>query len=95
MTNAYNTWTIPPAAVLLLGDYGTSAANSITSPMWDSYCVSDNLYADVNNNMMPDIIFSRITANNAAQLQVMVSKGLKYERNRPPAHLFISIQLRP
>ena len=83
VTNAFNTWTIPPAAVLLLADYGTSAANSITSPLWDNYCVSDNLYADVNNNMMPDIIFSRITANNAAQLQVMVSKGLQYERNPP------------
>ncbi|MEI7980207.1 MAG: C25 family cysteine peptidase, partial [Bacteroidota bacterium] len=83
VTNAYNTWTIPPVAVLLLADYGSNAANSITSPLWDNYCVSDNIYADVNNNMMPDIIFSRITANNAAQLQIMVSKGIKYERNPP------------
>jgi len=83
ITNAFNTWTIPPVAVLLLGDYGSSATNSITSPMWDNYCVSDNIYSDVNNDMMPDIVFSRITANNASQLQVMVSKGLNYERNPP------------
>jgi len=88
VTNAYNTWTIPPAAVLLLADYGSSAANSITSPLWDNYCVSDNIYADVNNNMMPDIVFARITANNAAQLQVMVSKGINYERNPPTSANF-------
>jgi len=81
--NAYNTWDIPPVAVLLLGDYGTNVANSITSPIWDSYCVSDNILADVDNDDMPEIVFARITANNAAQLQVMISKFLKYERNPP------------
>ena len=30
VTNAFNTWTIPPVAVLLLGDYGSNASNSIT-----------------------------------------------------------------
>ncbi|MCF8365735.1 MAG: T9SS type A sorting domain-containing protein [Bacteroidales bacterium] len=81
--NAFNTWDIPPAAVLLLADYGTNAANSITSPIWDSYCVSDNIYADVNNNDMPDMVFARITANNAAQLEVMVTKFIHYEKNPP------------
>jgi len=81
--NAYNTWDIPPVAVLLLGDYGTNVANSITSPIWDSYCVSDNILADVDNDDMPEIVFARITANNAAQLQVMISKFLNYERNPP------------
>ncbi len=81
--NIYNTWTIPPAAILLLADYGTNAANSIISPIWNNYCASDNIYADVNNNMMPDIIFARITANNAQQLQVMVTKFIHYEKNPP------------
>lgn len=81
--NIYNTWTIPPAAILLLADYGTNAANSIISPIWDNYCASDNIYADVNNNSMPDIIFARITANNAQQLQVMVTKFIHYEKNPP------------
>ncbi|NCA86066.1 MAG: T9SS type A sorting domain-containing protein [Clostridia bacterium] len=81
--NIYNTWTIPPAAILLLADYGTNAANTITSPIWDNYCASDNIFADVNNNDMPDIIFARITANNAQQLQVMVTKFIHYEKNPP------------
>ncbi len=81
--DAYNNWDIPPAAVLLLADYGSNASNTITSPIWDNYCASDNIYADVNNNDMPDIIFARITANNASQLETMVTKFIHYEQNPP------------
>jgi len=80
---AYNTWDIPPAAILLLADYGTNADNSITSPIWDNYCASDNIFSDVNNDDMPDMIFARITANNYDQLEVMVTKFLNYERTPP------------
>jgi len=81
--DAYNTWDIPPAAILLLADYGSNASNSITSPIWDNYCASDNIFSDVNNDDMPDMIFARITANNYSQLEVMVSKFLNYERTPP------------
>jgi len=81
--DAYNFWDVPPAAVLLLGDYGTSMDNSITSPIWDGYCVSDNIFADVSGNSMPDMIFARITANNAAQLEVMITKFINYEKTPP------------
>lgn len=87
VNNAYNTWDIPPTAILLLGDYGNASANtnSIISPIYDNYCVSDNILADVTGNHMPDIVFARITAQNAAQLQSMISRFLKYER-RPPVN---------
>ncbi|MFH1120447.1 MAG: C25 family cysteine peptidase [Bacteroidota bacterium] len=83
INNAYNTWTTPPAAVLLLGDYGTDAGSTVVSPIYDSYCVSDNIYGDVDGDHLPEITMARITANNATQLQVMVSKFLNYERNPP------------
>ncbi len=85
VNNAYNTWDIPPVAVLLMADYGTGAAtgNGIISPIWNSYCKSDHLYADVNNDNMADIIFARMTAQNSAHLQTMVNKFLGYERNPP------------
>jgi hypothetical protein len=82
-TQAYSTWDIPPAAVLLLADYGSNANNSITSPIYNNYCVSDNMFADMTNNHMPDVVFARITANNASQLQTMVTKFINYERNPP------------
>ena len=83
INNAYNNWSIKPIACLLLADYGTNATNSIISPIYDNYCVSDNIYADVDGDMMPDVVFSRITARNETELQVMVTKALNYERNPP------------
>jgi Peptidase family C25/Propeptide_C25/Secretion system C-terminal sorting domain len=81
--NAYNTWTTPPTAVLLLGDYGSDPNTQVMSPIWDNYCVSDNIYADVNGNSMPDMVFARITARNASELEVMVTKFIHHERNPP------------
>jgi len=88
INNAYDNWTIKPAACLLLGDYGTDETKNIISHMYShpaSYpnYASDNKYADVTGDEMPDVIFSRITANNATQLQVMVTKMLNYERTPP------------
>lgn len=83
INNAYNTWDIPPAAILLFGDYETDPANSVISPIYDSYCVSDNIYADINENHMPDIIAARMTANNATELQTMVTKFINYETAPP------------
>ena len=83
INNAYNTWDIVPAACLLLGDYGTDASNRIISPLWDNYCVSDNIYADVDDNDLPDIVFARITARDELQLEVMVTKFLQYETAPP------------
>ncbi|MFC2102158.1 C25 family cysteine peptidase [Bacteroidota bacterium] len=81
INNAYNTWNTPPAACLLLGDYGTDPAVSIIAPIWNSYCASDNIYADVDGDQMPDVIFARMTANNNAQLTVFITKFLDYERS--------------
>ena len=88
INNAYNTWTLKPVACLILADYGADATKNIISHLYThpaSYpnFASDNFYADVNNDEMPDVVFSRITANDNAQLQVMVSKFLNYERNPP------------
>ncbi|MCF8333276.1 MAG: T9SS type A sorting domain-containing protein [Bacteroidales bacterium] len=80
---AYNTWDTPPAAVLLLGDYGDDMENRVISPIYDSYCASDNIYADVTGNHMPDMVFGRITAQNAGQLEVMVSKFINHEKDPP------------
>lgn len=80
--NAYYNWDIPPAAVLLMADYGTSG-NTIISPIYNNYCVSDNIFADVDGDQLPDIIFARMTAQNEEHLQTYVTKVLNYERNPP------------
>ncbi len=80
--NAYNTWDTPPAAVLILGDYGTSPTG-IMAPIWNYYCASDHIYGDVNENGMADIILARITAQNSTHLENMIGKMLSHERTPP------------
>jgi hypothetical protein len=80
--NAYNTWDQVPSAILLMADYGTSGS-TIISPIYDFYCASDNIYADVTGNHMPDIVFSRMTAQNETHLETMVNKIIDYETNPP------------
>ncbi len=89
INDAYNNWTIPPAACLLMADHGTNAATNITSNILNDHpdgynpYISDNPYADVTGDKLPDIAFARMAANNFTELQTMVTKGLNYERNPP------------
>lgn len=82
VNNAYNTWDVPPVACLILGDYGTSGT-TVDCPTWDNYCVSDQIYADVNDNDMADIVFARITARNATEPERMIHKFTNYELDPP------------
>ncbi|MCD4737135.1 MAG: hypothetical protein K8R53_13910 [Bacteroidales bacterium] len=83
INDAYNTWDIPPAAILFMADYGTNQSNSIISPVYANYCISDHKYADVTGNHMADIVTARMTAQNASHLETMVKKFLDYERTPP------------
>jgi len=82
ISTAYNTWDIPPAAILILGDYGTTGTKVI-APIWGNYCASDNIFGDVNNDDLPDIVMSRIMAQNASQLEITIEKFIGYETNPP------------
>lgn len=80
VNDAYVNW--GTSAVLLMGDYGTGTSG-IISPIYNSYCISDNLYADVTGDHLPDIAFARLTARNETELSEMIGKMLDYERNPP------------
>ena len=82
--NAYNTWTIAPVAVCMLGDHNTNMSLGIpaetTSHPYSNTCITDNFYADaVGNDNLPDMVFSRLVAQNAAELPVFVGKQIDYE----------------
>ncbi len=91
--DAYNNWSNPVDAVLLLGDYSTGSDGIIShlynhpSSWYDDYA-SDNKYADVDNDDLPEINFARITAENTDQLDIMVSKFMDYEQNPPTSSNF-------
>ncbi|MDR0364727.1 MAG: C25 family cysteine peptidase [Bacteroidales bacterium] len=86
--NAYNTWDIPPVAVLLMADYGNNPQNNITAhTVYHSYewgnAITDNKYADVNEDNLPDMVFARMAAETVDQARIMTSKMLDYE-SAPP-----------
>ncbi|MBE0433774.1 T9SS type A sorting domain-containing protein [candidate division WOR-3 bacterium] len=84
LSNAYNTWDPAPVAFLLLSDYPSSGdVYGITSPTYSySYtCVTDNKYADVNGDSLPDMHHARICAQSETHLSTMINKFLSYERN--------------
>lgn len=95
VSDAYANWNIKPAAMLILADYGTNPNTTVIAHKYTHMggfpdFASDNFYADVTGDDLPDIVFSRIAANSAAQLQVMCSKFLNYERNPPSDPNFYS-----
>jgi len=83
INDAYANWTTKPVALLFLGDYPDMPA-----PTWNGYCLSDNMYADVNGDDMPEMCHGRITAHDANDLSVMINKFIDYESNPPMASNF-------
>ena len=86
--NAYHNWDIPPVAVCLLGDHGTNMGQYIpaesTSHPYSNSCITDNVYADAEgNDNLPDMVFSRLVAQNASELPIFISKQLEYEYTNP------------
>lgn len=81
INNAYNNWKIPPVAVLLLSDYQSSGMDQygISSAIFCNY-VTDNKFADVDGDYLPDLNIARVCAQNGQQLQTMIGKMLTYER---------------
>ena len=98
--NAYNNWTIKPVGVLFIGDYGEEglAGDRIVVPLvfddnTGSWIYTDNKYADVNNDHLPEIIVSRMSVQNANELENIVSKVIRYERQPPIAPDFYNTPL--
>ena len=86
--NAYHNWTIAPVAVCLLGDHNTNMGQGIpaetTYHPYSDVCITDNFYADAEgNDNLPDMVFSRLVAQNANELPVFVGKQIEYEYTNP------------
>ncbi|UCF71114.1 MAG: T9SS type A sorting domain-containing protein [candidate division WOR-3 bacterium] len=82
INTAYSTWNPAPVAFLILSDYPVSGDRTygVTSPRWNNYCASDNIYADFNSDNRPDMHHARICAQSEAELSIMINKFLNYER---------------
>ncbi|MDX9955221.1 MAG: C25 family cysteine peptidase, partial [Anaerolineae bacterium] len=74
--NAYDSWTVPPSYVLLVGDTNTM-------PGWNSSSAAEitDLYygtMDGSSDWVPDIGRGRFPVRSAAQTTIMVNKYLAY-----------------
>ena len=86
--NAYNTWTIPPVAVLLFADHNTNMGQGIPAEVifhsdWYGDCITDNQYADVTGDYLPEMIFSRLVAADATEAAMLADKQIEYEFTNP------------
>ena len=90
--NIYANWDIPPAAVCIIGESGNDLQNfvpgHITMHPLDNFITTDNPYADVNDDFLPDICFSRILAQNEEELPVFIGKIMEYEYTNPVSDLY-------
>ena len=90
--NAYNNWTIPPAAVLLFGgNHNTQPEFGLKPYIYrmpnntynDYRYPTDNPFADMNGDSIPDLAISRMTVYNAEDCQQQVKKLIGFELNPP------------
>ncbi len=79
--DAFDTWPVPPAYVLLVGDddYIPGFQGS------DSYSITDLYYAQMNTgDYLRDLSVGRLTVRNTTQLANVIDKIVYYENNPPP-----------
>ena len=109
--NAYENWAIPPATVMLFGEYMDTlyyfqdqfifSAGFTGIPGFpliflnyndsgENYAYySDNPYADMNDDSIPDIALSRLPALTVEEYRTQVEKLIAYESNPPTdAHYY-------
>ncbi len=85
--DAYNNWEIAPVAVCLFGDYDTNPSYGISAFTFDfngySTYISDRPFADIDNDLLPDIAISRLSASDDEEAKIMVDKQINYEFLNP------------
>jgi len=74
--DAYDTWTIPPAYILLVGDTPQIPAHSGTASGGET----DSYFVRMDEDIFADIYIGRFPANNETQVDIMVDKTIYYEQ---------------
>ncbi len=85
--NAYDSWTVPPTYLLLVGDtnyipawYPTETPSCVAG----EYCfdkATDLYYSRMTPDFVPDIFVGRLPARSQTQLTLLVNKLLAYENS--------------
>jgi len=81
LTNAYNTWEIPPEYVMIVGDQDNTGISGTGIPdyPYGTY-TSDHRYTRVEGtDYLPDIVVTRLSIDNMTDLRKAVAKIMAYE----------------
>ena len=85
--DAYNNWEIAPVAICMLGDYSTHTTDGLPAFIIDfsetAQFISDRPYSDINDDLLPDMAISRLSASNADEARIMIDKQINYEFTNP------------
>jgi len=79
---AWDNWQCPPRFVVLAGDVDVIPAHS-WSIGGDTYA-SDHYYADIRDNLSPEIVVSRIPTSDATRMQQICQRLAQYANQRGP-----------
>ena len=78
ISDAYHNWENPPTYVLLVGDDGIVPTRIVD---YDYSFANEDYFVEVDgNDHFPEMMIGRITNQNDYQLQVMLNKFMKYEK---------------
>ena len=90
--NIIANWDIPPVAVCLIGESGDDLQMCVpafrTQHPMDNFVASDNPYADIDDDNLPDICFSRLVAQSESELPIFIGKQMEYEYTNPCMNLY-------
>ena len=82
ISNAYTNWQNPPEIVGLVGDVGGSYNIDCDNYTWGGYSgASDVRYTYIEgNDLLPEVVIGRISANGTSELYNIINKTLEYEK---------------
>ncbi|MFZ3138771.1 MAG: C25 family cysteine peptidase [Thermodesulfovibrionales bacterium] len=91
LTYAYQNWRMPPKYVVLAGDgsydyknnlgFGENMVPVMLSVTPNGLFPSDNLFADVDSDHLPEMAIGRLPVLTAEELQNMINKIISFESN--------------
>jgi len=83
IAEAYTTWTIPLAAVLLVGDHDKIPSPSFQGVQNAKTDISDDYYADIDGDDLPDMVIARLPINDLFNLTNYINRIISYETSPP------------
>ncbi len=79
LTNAYNTWDVPPEYIMIVGDQDNTSSTGIIDYPYSGY-TSDHQYSMLaGTDYLPDAFVARLSIDNMTDFRRTIAKVIAYE----------------